>query len=154
MAPEIVCGQAKPSRSTDQFSLAVLLFYMFMIGHPLDGALEAKIKCMDPAAMTKLYGTEPVFIFDPDNTSNRPVKGYQDNPLIFWDIIPQNLKDLFITSFTVGLKDPTRRITENEWLKTFANMICGIVECPYCTAEVFYDQLKADTNTPHICWQK
>ena len=28
MAPEIVMGQAKPSRNTDLYSLAVLLFYM------------------------------------------------------------------------------------------------------------------------------
>ena len=37
MAPEIVVGKAKPSRNTDLFSLAVLLFYMFMMGHPLEG---------------------------------------------------------------------------------------------------------------------
>ena len=31
MAPEIVVGKAKPSRNTDLYSLAVLLFYMFML---------------------------------------------------------------------------------------------------------------------------
>lgn len=36
MAPEIVVGKAKPSRNTDLFSLAVLLFYMFMLNHPLE----------------------------------------------------------------------------------------------------------------------
>lgn len=56
MAPEIVMGQAKPSRNTDLYSLAVLLFYMFMMGHPLEGKLEAEIKCMDIHAMNKLYG--------------------------------------------------------------------------------------------------
>jgi len=152
MAPEIVLGKAKPSRNTDQFSLAVLLFYMLMIGHPLEGKREADIKCMDMPAMNKLYGSDPVFIFDPVNTSNRPVKGYQDNPVIYWDIYPQYLKDLFITSFTVGLKEPNKRITENEWLKAFANMISGIQECPSCTAEVFYDSLRANKHEPHICW--
>lgn len=44
MAPEIVLGKAKPSRNTDLYSLAVLLFYMFMMGHPLEGKLEADIK--------------------------------------------------------------------------------------------------------------
>lgn len=33
MAPEIVNGKAKPSTNTDLFSLAVLLFYMFMLNH-------------------------------------------------------------------------------------------------------------------------
>ena len=32
MAPEIVLEKAKPSRNTDLYSLAVLLFYMFMMG--------------------------------------------------------------------------------------------------------------------------
>src|SRR5262249_8345885 len=34
MAPEIVRGEANPSSLTDQHSLAVLLFYMFFMGHP------------------------------------------------------------------------------------------------------------------------
>ena len=41
MAPEIVRGQAKASTETDLFSLAVLLFYMLFMHHPLEGAREA-----------------------------------------------------------------------------------------------------------------
>lgn len=152
MAPEIVLGQAKPSRNTDLYSLAVLLFYLFMVNHPLEGALEANIKCMDIHAMTLIYGKKPVFIFDPIDKSNRPVKGYQDNALIYWDIIPQNLKDLFMESFTTGLKDPRKRITENTWLDTFANLMTGIIKCPNCGAEVFYDVKKEQQGVAHICW--
>ena len=67
MAPEIVRGEKRPSRETDRYSLSVLLFYLFMVNHPLEGKLEANIKWMDYAARVKLYGTDPVFIFDPDN---------------------------------------------------------------------------------------
>ena len=121
MAPEIVVGKAKPSRNTDLFSLAVLLFYIFMLNHPLEGKLEANIKCMDIFAMNQLFGTNPVFIFDPDDKSNRPLRGYQDNAIIYWDLYPQHLKDLFTQAFTIGLKSPARRVTENKWLETFAN---------------------------------
>ena len=152
MAPEIVRGKAKPSRETDLFSLAVLLFYMFMLGHPLEGKLEADIKCMDIHAMNKLYGTHPVFVFDPADKSNRPVKGYQDNVLIFWDLYPQALKDLFTESFTTGLNAPNKRITEKVWLKTFANLMTGIIECPKCGAEVFYDAEKTAMQVAHTCW--
>ena len=152
MAPEIVLGKAKPSRNTDLFSLAVLLFYMFMLNHPLEGKLEAEIKCMDIHAMNKLYGTNPVFIFDPDNKTNRPVRGYQDNALIYWDLYPKNLKDLFTQAFTVGNKSPNRRVTENKWLETFANLMSGIVTCPNCGAEVFYDEDKELKTVAHICW--
>ncbi len=152
MAPEIVLGKAKPSRNTDLFSLAVLLFYMFMMNHPLEGKLEAEIKCMDIHAMNKLYGTNPVFIFDPDNKSNRPVRGYQDNALIYWDLYPENLKSLFTQAFTAGLASPNRRVTENKWLETFANLMSGIVTCPNCGVELFYDKVKEEMGVAHICW--
>ena len=152
MAPEIVVGKAKPSRNTDLYSLAVLLFYMFMMGHPLEGRLEADIKCMDIHAMNRLYGTNPVFVFDPNNKTNRPVKGYQDNVLIYWDLYPQALRDLFTQSFTEGLTAPNKRVTEKKWMETFANLITGIIPCPKCGAEVFYDESKAAAGVDHTCW--
>ena len=51
MAPEIVRLEAKPSIDTDLFSLSVLLFYMFMLHHPLEGKKEQEIRCMDLPAM-------------------------------------------------------------------------------------------------------
>lgn len=150
MAPEIVRGEARPSRNTDRFSLAVLLFYMLMVSHPLEGKEEAKIKCMDPAAMAKLYGTNPIFIYDPDNDKNRPVPGYHENAIIYWDMYPQYIKDLFIQSFTVGLTTPAKRVTENQWLDALAKLMSGIVVCQNCGAENFYDEVKGKTG--HVCW--
>ena len=152
MAPEIVRGKAIPSRNTDLYSLAVLLFYMFMMGHPLEGKLEADIRCMDIHAMNRLFGTNPVFVFDPVNKTNRPVKGYQDNVLLFWDIYPQIIRDLFTKSFTEGLTAPNKRVTEKQWLDAFANLMTGIIICPGCGAEVFFDERKVATGTTHICW--
>ncbi len=150
MAPEIVRGEARPSRNTDRFSLAVLLFYMLMVSHPLEGKQEAKIKCMDPAAMLQLYGTNPIFIFDPDNDKNAPVPGYQENALTYWPMYPQYIKDLFIQSFTVGLNTPAKRVTENQWLEAFSKLMSGIVICQGCGAEIFYDDVKGKTG--HFCW--
>ena len=152
MAPEIVVGKAMPSRNTDLYSLSVLLFYMFMLNHPLEGRLEAEIKCMDIHAMNKLYGTHPVFIFDPNDKSNRPVRGYQDNALIYWDLYPQILRDLFVQGFTVGLTSPARRVTENRWLDTFANLMSEIIVCPNCGAEIFLDERKEASGVTHVCW--
>ena len=152
MAPEIVTGKAKPSRNTDLYSLAVLLFYMFMMGHPLEGKLEADIRCMDIHAMNRLYGTNPIFIYDPVNKTNRPVKGYQDNVIIYWDVYPQIIRDLFTKSFCEGLVYPNKRVTERQWLDAFANLITGIMFCPDCGAEVFFDERKAATDVSHSCW--
>lgn len=152
MAPEIVLGKAYPSRNTDLHSLAVLLFYMFMINHPLNGRLEANIKCMDLVAMERLYGSDPVFIFDPDDRRNRPVRGIHDNAVIYWELYPENLKRLFTQAFTVGLKAPNRRVTEKQWTDAIAELMSGILICPKCGVENFYDERKEHAKIPHICW--
>ncbi len=152
MAPEIVRGEARPSRNTDLHSLAVILFYMFFLNHPLNGRLEANIKCLDPYALERLYGTDPVFIFDPKDKRNYPVPGIHDNAIIYWkNVYPQYLKDLFTQAFTTGLHDPKRRVTEGQWLEALANLMSGIMIC-HCGAEVFYDESKDGTGAANSCW--
>ncbi len=43
MAPEVGRGVALPNSMTDRFSMAVLLFRLFMIGHPLMGRRETNL---------------------------------------------------------------------------------------------------------------
>ena len=155
MAPEIVRDEAEPSTDTDLFSLAILLFYMFMIHHPLEGKKELAIKCLDLPAMTKLYGTEPVFIFDPDEDSNQPVRGYHDNALAFWPLYPQFLRDLFTKAFTDGIRDPQNgRVRESEWRAAMVRLRDSIVYCAHCGAQNFHDAyaLKASGGKPGPCW--
>ncbi len=155
MAPEIVRDDELPSTKTDLFSLAVLLFYMFMLHHPLAGKKEADIKCLDQAAMTKLFGEEPLFIFDPNDHSNEPVKGYQDNPLLYWPIYPPFLRDLFTKAFTDGIKDPQNgRIRESQWRAAMVRLRDSILYCSSCTAENFYDAdaLRQSSGKLNPCW--
>jgi serine/threonine protein kinase len=155
MAPEIVRGEAFPSTQTDLFSLSVLIFYMLMVAHPLEGKKEAAIKALDLPAMTKLYGKEPIFIFDPDDDSNRPVPGIHDNALAFWRIYPQFLRDIFIRAFTIGIRDPKNgRVRESEWRGTMVALRDSIFYCPHCSLENFYDSqaLKANGGNPGLCW--
>jgi len=154
MAPEIVCGKALPSMQTDLYSLAVLLFYMLTVHHPLEGKLESDIKCLDLPAMNKLYGMQPVFIFDPHNTSNRPVPGFHDNALAFWPLYPEFVRDLFVESFTVGLQDPMERVRESEWRAAMVKMRDAIIYCPHCGSENFYDvaTLRKSGGKVGACW--
>ena len=154
MAPEVVRGEARPSTQTDLFSLAVLIFYMLMVHHPLEGQKETEIKCLDLPAMTKLYGTEPVFIFDPVDTSNAPVPGVHDNALAFWRIYPQLLRDIFTRAFTEGLRDPHARVRESEWRAAMVRLRDSIIYCAHCSLENFYDagKLKATGGNPGLCW--
>ena len=154
-APELVRGEAAPSTQTDLFSLAVLLFYMFVIHHPLEGANELKIHSFDLPAMRRLFGTHPVFIFDPSNDSNRPVAGFHDNAIEFWPVYPEFFRHLFVRSFTTGLHDPQHgRVRETEWRSAMVRLRDSLIYCPNCGAENFYDAdaLRATGGRSPACW--
>ena len=149
MAPEIVRGEAVPSSQTDLFSLAVLLFYMFVMHHPLEGKKELAIKCLDLPAMKKLYGTEPLFIFDPADDSNAPDPQYHRNAVAFWMVYPRFLRDLFTKAFTEGIRDPQHgRVRESNWRAAMARLRDSIIYCTHCNAENFHD---AGEDNDH-CW--
>ncbi len=156
MAPEIVCGTAVPDDNTDRYSLAVLLFFMFFLNHPLEGRRETQIRALDMPAMNKLYGTEPLFIFDPNDDSNEPTPEYHRPAINHWSLYPSFFKNLFVKSFTGGLRDAQHgRVRESEWSRALLRLLDSIVVCPNCSAANFYD---SDTNvvvgdTPGACWR-
>lgn len=152
MAPEIVRGDASPTAETDLFSLSVLLFYMLMLHHPLEGRREFEIHAFDLPAMRKIYGTEPIFIYDPDDDSNRPVPGDQENAIIYWAIYPALLRDLFTRAFTDGIRDPQHgRVRETEWRSVLSQLRDAIIYCA-CSRENFYDPDRLKHPTQYICW--
>src|SRR5262249_8799546 len=137
MAPEIVRGEKKPSALTDSFSMAILLFLLLMNDHPLQGEAEARIHVFDAAAMRRIYGTHPVFIFDPSNPANRPVPGIHLNAPLFWNLYPQILRDVFIQVFTEGIRDPGRRPSFGEWQSALATVEDAVVRCTFCGRQNF-----------------
>jgi len=137
MAPEIVCGYVRPAANTDLYSLAVILFYIFMVHHPLEGRREREINCLDLAGMQKLYGTDALFIFDPKHGANRPVPGIHNNATVFWNFYPGYVRDIFTRAFTEGLSDPGARVRESEWRTVFTRMRDQIFYCDKCGAENF-----------------
>ena len=151
MAPEIVCGRSLPDRDSDLYSLAVLLFFMFMVAHPLEGLHESEINCIDLHAMVKLYGTDPLFIFHPTNESNRPHPKFHFNALDNWPLYPQFLRDLFIRSFTEGLTNTKHgRVRETQWRQAMVRLRDSIYYCHKCSAKNFYDA--DDTVDKSTCW--
>jgi DNA-binding helix-hairpin-helix protein with protein kinase domain len=141
MAPEVANGVVEPNAAGDRFSLAVLLFFIFLAGHPLKGKRQLTLPydATDPDQSHRLYALEPVFLFDPHDESNRPQSGVHDNPLSFWPTYPDSLRKLFTRAFTVGLYDPDARVTENEWRKEMCALRDAIFYCPSCGAENFFD---------------
>lgn len=155
MAPEIVRGEAVSSTQTDLFSLAVLLFYMFVMHHPLEGKKELAIKCLDLPAMKVLYGTEALFIFDPSDSSNAPDPQHHRNALVFWKLYPGFLRELFTKAFTDGIRDPQHgRVRESNWRSAMVRLRDSIIYCAHCNAESFFDpdETKASAESPNLCW--
>jgi eukaryotic-like serine/threonine-protein kinase len=139
MAPELVRDasfQTLPNSDTDRHSLAVLLFYALFMGHPLEGKrTEAGLR--DGAWLTRHFGTDPLFTFDPDDESNRP-----SSPLVtaYWGIYPVFLRETFTRAFTEGLRDPASRVTESEWIKVLGRLRDTMVQCEFCQATNFLDE--------------
>lgn len=115
MAPEVVRRETLPNSRTDLFSMSVLFFYTIFAWHPLDGRREAEIQVLDAAAETRLYGTEPLFLFDPLDASNGPVPGLHDPIEARWNALPTAVRELFIRAFGEGLHDAAARVLETEW---------------------------------------
>lgn len=139
MAPEVVLGKKRAGMESDLYSLAVILFMLFYVAHPLEGKAVHSCTCLTPQMMRKYYAEAPAFVFDPQNTSNRPVRGVDCNVLARWGLYPNELQTLFERSFTTGLHDAGYRVRENEWIECFENLIDRAFICTHCGGEQFYE---------------
>lgn len=145
MAPEILRDEALPSTVTDLHSLAVLLFYLFMHGHPLMGARADSSYSWDGAHVSETellvrnFGLNPLFVFDPENPSNSPLPGDQMN--VWWPLYPEHFRRVFTHAFTTGLHDASLhgRVTEGTWRRALLRLSDSVWTCPQCQAALLYD---------------
>lgn len=132
MAPEVILGKEKPSTNTDLFSLSVILFELFFLAHPLEGANCCKHPCLTPAIERELYAENPVFVCSKTDRSNAPVRGTCFNLMNLWPAYPEYLQDAFQRAFGEGLKDCNKRLSEAEWRKVLYRLLDESVTCPSC----------------------
>lgn len=151
MAPEVVTGKEKPDALTDAHSLAVILFKLLIRHDPLMGTNFVNSVCITEDKELELYGTNPIFIFDPNNSLNRPAAGIHNNPIRLWPVYPKYIQDAFIKSFCEGMKDPSKRLTENEWQKLLVKLRDDIIICPICGSESFINNIKFDASGIAVC---
>lgn len=151
MAPEIVVGRGKvlPDTQSDRYSLSAILFLILFMNHPLEGKRWVDSPCMTTAIEEKLYGSAPLFLYDPENKENRPVKNIHVNVIKRWDYMPDYLKEEFLAAFSQqALKEPGRRKRELDWLKVLVRFRSDIVKCS-CGNEVFIQN--AETTKCDSC---
>jgi len=139
MAPEIVKGEASPTSYTDLYSLSVLLFYLLMSNHPLEGKQESSIMCFDLEEQERIYARQPVFVYNPDDDSNRPDPERHRNVVILWDFYPGFIRKLFEQAFTKGLTEEKNRVRESEWKMALIRLKDSIHYCSNCGEEIIHD---------------
>ena len=141
MAPEVVVGKKRPDIHTDRFSLAVVLYLLLFCNHPLEGR-ATMCPCLTEENERKFYGTNPIFVWDPSNDSNRPVRGVHVNEIRFWPVYPEFVRKTFEQAFSqkkmIG-NDITHRVQEKEWQEVFTALRDVLVTCPACRNETFMD---------------
>ncbi|MFM8524035.1 MAG: protein kinase domain-containing protein [Cyanobacteriota bacterium] len=147
MAPDELLGQARPGANSDLFSLAVLIFRLLTRHDPLLGQMELAIRCLDEPARRRLYGEDPVFIFDPHDSRNRPDPQEHPAALITWPIYPSALQALFLQTFGIGMKTPSQRALTGQWKQVLADCLDQRRLCPHCGQETF-----PDPGTDAPCW--
>lgn len=139
MAPEIVAGGI-PDKYSDQFSLSVILFMLFYANHPFEGARVVACPCMTENYEKKFYGSEAIFIYDPKNDTNRPVRGIHQNVIRRWMAFPKLLRDTFIEQFSdEKLRNPNTRLIEMRWKDIINKVRDEMVACPHCGYETFVE---------------
>ncbi len=138
MAPEIIEKETMPNLYTDYFSLSVILFILIYLNRPFEGAKVLSCPCMTEELEKKLNGKGCVFILDPTDDSNRPVRGVHTNVIRRWALFPQLLRDAFIRTFSrEAIVSPTKRLMDRSWQNLLVQVRSLYVKCPICGKYTF-----------------
>lgn len=150
MAAEVVEGD-KPTIQSDCLSLALILYRIFMVDHPLEGTLTLKYPNMTAEIERALFGKQAVFCYDPTDTSNRPVPGQDVNSIKFWKLISPSLRAMFQKALSKdAIKNPDKRVKVKEWKEFFLNLRRKLIVCPAEGREKPDFMFMAD-STPTVC---
>lgn len=136
MAPEIVLRRHMPDINSDRFSMALIIFRLLTLEHPLEGK-RVNGHTVSPDLQKILYGEQPIFMFDPEDKRNRPDERLNHNATTVWECLPGYMQDIFLRVFgKEGLQNPNRRPTEAEWIDALVRFRSNIIPCR-CGNEVF-----------------
>lgn len=148
MAPEVVRGDKQPDKGTDRYSLAVILFMLFIGEHPLEGQ-KTNVPALTNKYDKRFFGTEPLFIFDKNDRSNAPVPGLHKNAGM-WKYFPSFVKDAFQKSFSQeSLLNGRGRLLEQDWFNILMRLKSSIVKCPQCGEEIFMESDRETVCNSH-----
>lgn len=141
IAPEVLDKKNGPNISSDRFSLAILLYRIFMVDHPFEGQTQLKYPCMTEDIEKSVYGRDAIFVFDDKNVGNRPCN-IQKNHNKFWNFCPDSLKRMFKDALSHdAIIDPSKRKHEKEWIELLMQLRANLIVCPHSSKEKDHDFL-------------
>jgi len=132
MAPEIPRSGYTwgPTIATDRYSLAVCLFRLFFVNHPMDGRKWELFPQAGDLEEAEMYYYHPVFSMNPNDKSNEPNEEYGADIPGRWKNFSQAIRNLFIKSFTDGIENQMARVTEGIWIKTLSDARSMLIKKP------------------------
>lgn len=135
MGPELVMRKARPQKTSDLWSMDVILFMLFCKAHPLEGQKAFQLDGSE-AGEEQLYGSEALFIMDSQDKSNGPIRKLHHSLIETWTELPQYMKDMFRKAFSQeAIRNPRSRPIEMEWLDCLVRFRGELHRCPRCDAE-------------------
>ena len=164
IAPEVMAtmsqprgqaGKCLPRIETDRHALSVLVYMYLLYRHPLRGG---KIHDLDAQKDEELaMGKNALFVEHPGDPSNRPKPANARPSELPWAdptkrpyaITGPYLKELFDKAFVIGLHDPGRRPTANDWEQALVKTVDLIQPCgnPSCDQKWYV----FDNSTRPVC---
>lgn len=135
-APEVVTNKSVPNALSDRYTMAIMIYMLFCLNHPMEGK-RYLVPCLTYSKQEELYGSNPLFMMDPNDDSNGPHPILHRNSIAVWNAFPKYVRDIFLKAFgEKALKNPSARPNEYEWLRVFTRFRSDIVSCE-CGNEVF-----------------
>lgn len=123
--PALVQGKLQYADADMQnYSLAAMLFYLMIGRYPYDGPLLLGLTDnneVEHEHRFEVYHKMPVFIFDPEDTSNHLGEFAADQRIIeLWDDLPEQIRSLFTKTLTQGNAERRNQVSNpspGEWLE-------------------------------------
>lgn len=151
MPPNTHTRKEQPNEYNDAYAIAVLIFMTLLGMHPLDG--KRRNQPCNENIDTYIFGTHPVYVFHPTDSSNRPIQqdGYgrnQQQAIDKFRRYPEYFKKAMQKTFVDGLYDGKKRTTIHEWSEIIERLYSDSFICENCGEEFFFDN--PDKNCP-VC---
>lgn len=150
MAPEVALGQSKPNAESDLYSVAVLLYYLWIWEHPMEGKETLQQYCWDIPNKKKHFAENPIFMFHPTN----PINTALDVPELklhverWFRMCPPKLRTMFTKTFSEHVHKPSQRVRIPDWQRVFLELGANSPTCT-CGAVNLWD----GDNKPLECWK-